>query len=173
MWTSNLRAWSCGALFLLAALVADTAISEDKSSTVGRASPNGPVTKQGTAAANARPSNGDQEKPQGGDLKTQDDGVRAVGEANDYWTSCFGGFHMSGSSGRAVYRFPATSTGTGYDTAWTFVDDYPVGGRQGWTYKEQGYQFYMFFAKTADANGKWWVGYSSNNSTFFFYAWAD
>ena len=80
---------------------------------------------------------------------------------------------MFGSDGHAVYRFPASPTGTPYDTTWVFTDDLPVGPREGWTYKEDGFQFYVFFAKTADPNGKWWLGWSSDNVSFQFYAWAD
>ena len=40
------------------------------------------------------------------------------------------------------------------------------------TYKEDGFVFYMFFAGQAE-NGKFWVGYSTNNQNFTFYAWAD
>jgi hypothetical protein len=114
---------------------------------------------------------GDQQKPVPG--KVRDESQRIRGQANDCWTSCYGGFHMFGSQGRAVYRYPASATGTCYDTAWKFQDDYPVGGRKGWTYKENGYVFYVFFARYADSNGKFWVGYSHDNQIFHFYAWAD
>ena len=110
-------------------------------------------------------------KPDGAELKdaAAQSTLRA---AADYWTTCYGGFHLSGNTGRAVYRYPAQATGTGYDTTWTYTDDLPVGGRQGWTYRENGFTFYMFFARQAE-NGKYWVGYSHNNQNFFFYAWAD
>jgi hypothetical protein len=113
------------------------------------------------------------EKPQGSVAKTDAENLRARDQANDYWTTCFGGFHLFGNDARAVYRYPAQPTGTGYDTHWVFVDNLPVGNRSGWTYKEDGYNFYMFFAQNADSNGKFWVAYSTDNVNFNFYAWAD
>ena len=114
-----------------------------------------------------------QQKPLGNVQKTADGGRRVGDQANDFWTTCFGGFHLFGDDGQAVYRYPAEATGAGYDTHWTFTDDYPVDDREGWTYKEDGYEFYMFFARFADSNGKFWVGYSHDNQYFTFYAWAD
>ena len=117
------------------------------------------------------PREGDEAKPDGAERK--DTAARAaLRAAADYWTTCYGGFHMFGDTGRAVYRYPAQATGTGYDTTWAYVDDLPVDGRQGWTYKENGFIFYMFFARQAE-NGKYWVGYSTDNQNFTFYAWAD
>jgi hypothetical protein len=142
------------------------------------ATPGGSVrgpSKRSTSAARSdanTPATGRQ-KPISGAAKTRDENTRALDQANDYWTTGYGGFHMFGNDGHAVYRFPAEAAGTGYDTNWSFTDDYAVGGREGWTYKESGYDFYMFFAKVADANGKWWVGYSFENSVFHLYAWAD
>lgn len=55
---------------------------------------------------------------------------------------------------RQKSRIPATS--------WSFVDGYPVGDRQGWTYKEAGFDFYMFLRSppTRTANG----GYRTTRS---------
>ena len=73
---------------------------------------------------------GEEAKPEGAQRK--DTAARAtLAAANDYWTTGYGGFHMSGNTGRAVYRYPAEATGSGYDTTWAYVDDLPVGGRQG------------------------------------------
>jgi len=117
------------------------------------------------------PREGDEAKPDRAEQK--DAAAQAtLRAANDYWTTCYGGFHMFGNTGRAVYRYPAQATGTGYDTTWAYTDDLPVGGRQGWTYKENGFTFYMFFARQPQ-NGKYWVGYSHDNRRFYFYAWAD
>lgn len=120
----------------------------------------------------AAPEKG-KEKPQGGDRKSRETNLRTLDQANDYWTTESGGFHMFGDSGHAVYRYPASATGTGYDTNWSFVDDFPVGSRQGWTYKEEGFSFYVFFSRSADPNGRFWTGYSFDNATFNFYAYAD
>ena len=105
------------------------------------------------------------------DTKTPAASLQVRDQANDYWTTCFGGFHMFESQGRAVYRFPASPSGIGYDTNWTFVDDSNVGTRRGWTYKEEP-SFYMFFGREAEG-GKYYLAYSSDNRNFTFYAWAD
>jgi hypothetical protein len=132
------------------------------------------VEEKSSAAATERvgaPREEDEVKAEAAERK--DEAAQAtLRAAADYWTTCYGGFHMSANTGRAVYRYPAQATGTGYDTTWAYVDDLPVGGRQGWTYKENGFVFYMFFARQAQ-NGKYWVGYSQNNQNFTFYAWAD
>lgn len=131
------------------------------------------VKKESSAATEriGAPREGDEAKPDGAERK--DSAARAtLRAAADYWTTSYGGFHMSGDTGRAVYRYPAQATGTGYDTTWAYVDDLPVGGRQGWTYKENGFAFYMFFASQPE-NGKFWVAYSSDNQNFTFYASAD
>jgi hypothetical protein len=133
------------------------------------------VEEKSSAAATERvgaPREEDEVKPDGAERKDEAAAQATLLAAADYWTTCYGGFHLSGNTGRAVYRYPAQATGTGYDTTWAYVDDLPVGGRQGWTYKENGFVFYMFFARQAQ-NGKYWVGYSHNNQNFTFYAWAD
>ena len=154
-------------------------VTEKRSVSEGAPSLRSEVGSQSTVKRSSRvpaePNSQDasREKPQGGVAKTESENLRARDQGNDYWTTCFGGFHLFGNDARAVYRYPAQPTGTGYDTHWTFVDDFPVGGRTGWTYKEDGFNFYMFFAQNADSNGKFWIAYSFDNSTFHFYAWAD
>lgn len=64
--------------------------------------------------------------------------------ANDFWIGCRGAWHMTGSSGKGIYVWG----GQRWDTNWSFQDDLPVGARQGWTYKENGYEFYMFFSRS-------------------------
>jgi hypothetical protein len=148
---------------------------EKKSATEGtRPVSGGPAAKQSTPLAEGTRATQttDQEKPIPGDRKGQEQSARAADQANDYWTTPYGGFHMFGNSGHAVYRYPASPTGPGYDTTWTYHDSAPVGTHQGWTYKESGYNFYMFFGRLAES-GKFWVGYSTDNIQVYFYAWAD
>jgi hypothetical protein len=102
-------------------------------------------------------------------------GPRALGQANAYWYAPKGSFHMAGPVGRSIY-FLATPERNHWDTNWTFQDDLPVGDRHGWTYREVGFQFFMFFSKytTADcAWNKYQIMFSHNNVDFSHYACAD
>jgi hypothetical protein len=168
------RTLCIAAVFVVAML--NSASAQEKRSTSTRRTGSAPAAKQSASATARQDGNGalpDRAKPAGGERKSSNDSARTRDQADDYWTTCYGGFHMSGNGGHAVYRFPPSPTGNPYDTNWTFTDDLPVGSRQGWTYKEDGYQFYMFFASTPDSNGKFWVGYSDDNTYFDPYAWAD
>jgi hypothetical protein len=92
--------------------------------------------------------------------------------ANDFWITLTGGFHMAGGTGRGIYIYPVPN-GTRYDTTWTFSDGRDVGGRSGWTYREDGFGFYMFFSRNASPNGKFEVLSSEDNRNFRHYGWAD
>ncbi len=84
------------------------------------------------------------------------EGPRALGQPNAFWypSSSLGGFHMAGPRGRGIYRW-VTSVQVDWDTAWTFVDNLSVGDRQGWTYREDGYEFYLFFSANYTADCGW------------------
>ena len=87
---------------------------------------------------------------------------------NDFWVGCKGAFHMTGTSGKGIYSF----SNIFYDTNWSFVDDLPVGGRSGSTYKEAGYQFYMFFSIDSGhgcPNDKFELLWSTDNVNFNFF----
>ena len=92
--------------------------------------------------------------------------VQEIGAA-DYWIGCNGSFHAMGQRGHAIYKYG----GRGWDTDWTYLDALPVGGTVGWTYKEDGYYFYMFLSKYPGTLGcpsnRFWMGYSHNNVTFY------
>lgn len=89
--------------------------------------------------------------------------------ANDIWVCPRGTFIMRGMRGSGNYEFG----GVRFNTAWTFVDCYAVGSREGWTYKEDRWTFYMFFSKRASGNGKFELLWSTDNQSFNHYCWAD
>lgn len=88
--------------------------------------------------------------------------------ANDMWVCPRGTFIMRGTRGTANYEFG----GQRYNTTWTFSDCYSVGSRVGWTYKEDGFTFYMFLSKGRSDKG-FELLWSTNNQAFNHYCWAD
>lgn len=100
------------------------------------------------------------------------EGTRALAQANDFWISCTGAFHMTGATGASIYIYPPPG-GQRWHTTWRFTDDLPVGGRVGWTYKEDDFEFFMFFSQFASPNGKYELLWSGDNVNFNHYAWAD
>jgi hypothetical protein len=109
-------------------------------------------------------------KPQAFERKAEGPQARDLGCcATDFWISCTGAFHLSGARGKGIYVY----RGTKYDTGWSFVDGIEVGGRQGWTYREDGFSFYMFFSKFRSSNGKYELLSSTDNANFQHYGWAD
>jgi hypothetical protein len=130
-----------------------------KKSTGGRA-----VTEQPAPSPEAK-------APKAQAFEKKAEGTRAKDQADDFWMSTSGAFHMSGNRGRAIYVFPAGST-NGNDTTWRFVDDAPVNNRVGWTYKEDGSAFYMFFPMQS-SGGRYEILYSFDNENFSHYAWAE
>jgi hypothetical protein len=87
--------------------------------------------------------------------------------ANDIWVGTDGGWHMTGASGRGIYYgFSGL-----FDEAYTFADDLPVGGLQGWTYKEVGFNVWIFFSASTGGGGcsgerPYELLWSSNNVDF-------
>ena len=81
---------------------------------------------------------------------------------NDFWRGSRGSFRLQGRSGRGIYEYG----GVNYNTAWSFEDCCRVGGRPGWTFREDGYVFYMFFGSSAHNNGKYEMRYSVDNTNF-------
>ena len=88
--------------------------------------------------------------------------------ANDSWYCQPNAFVMNGRSGRGSYYY----NNTHYNTTWTLEDCLDVGSRKGWTYKEDGYQFYMFFSRFSSSNGKFELLYSHDTRDFHHYCWA-
>lgn len=108
-------------------------------------------------------------------LKKDVEGVRALGQPNDFWYVAKGGFHMAGPRGKGIFFWPTTSRNH-WDTTWVFVDDVPVGGIPGWTYREDNYIFYMFFSKyktVACGSTRYQVMWSFDNESFNHYDCAD
>jgi hypothetical protein len=112
------------------------------------------------------------------------DGPSAKDPVHNFWITSNGGFHMTASTGKSIYMFPAASNPPDpeyyYDTTWSFVTDAAIFDQGsgtiyvGWTYKEDGSQpdFYMFFGMQP-INGKYPVFYSYDNLNFFQYDWAN
>lgn len=76
--------------------------------------------------------------------KEKDAIARAQGQPHGYWITSRGAFRTLGYWAKGIYAW-----GEVYDTNWTFSDARDVGGRSGWTFKENGYNFWMFFPEHA------------------------
>ena len=138
-----------------------------------KTSPNAPAGQTSTTKkSNAdrveeRPKPAADEKvPVAQDLKGK--GVEARDQANDFWISPRGAFHMTGATGRGIYE----AWGKRDDT-FRFADALPVGGRVGWTYKADGWALWLFFSRDPSSAGKFEVMWSLDNQNFNHYAWAD
>ena len=156
----------CKTRLVLSAAIASFVIltspvhAQVKKSTGGR-----PVTEQPAPSPEAM-------APKAQAFEKKAEGTRAKDQADDFWFSTSGAFHMSGNKGRAIYVFPAGST-NGNDTTWRFFDDVPVNNRVGWTYREDGSHFYMFFSMQPSSGGRYEMLYSFDNEKFSHYAWAE
>ena len=83
-------------------------------------------------------------KPGEKEKKEKDAVARAQGQPHGYWITNRGAFRTLGAWGKGIYKW-----GDYYDTTWTFSDARDVGGRSGWTFKENGYNFWVFFPEHA------------------------
>jgi hypothetical protein len=104
-------------------------------------------------------------KPEGREKKKEEGaGARAQGQPYGYWIATRGGFHTAGPWARGIYQWADF-----YDTNWTYVDNRDVGGQSGWTYKENGFDFYVFFPEhyPGPAGCAWGTLMSSFNNDWF------
>jgi hypothetical protein len=95
-------------------------------------------------------------------------GIEARSQASDFWITPRGAFHLTGATGKGIYD----AWGLRDDT-FRFVDARPVGGRVGWTYRADGWAFYMFFSQNPSAGGKYELLWSFDNENFNNYGWAE
>ena len=119
------------------------------------------------------------EPPKAGDnrameLRKKLDGPRAGDPVWDFWYPTLGGFHLEGQNGRGIYRWPGPVV-INRDDPLTFVDDFPLGADEGWTYRVVGTNLHFFFSRspTAYCGNRWQISASYGGELFFPFSCAD
>src|SRR5262245_40390255 len=134
---------------IAAAMFTSAALAPVRAQTVSQ--PSGPAKKSTAEKSEERVTQkADEKLPQPQAFAIKREGPRATDFANDFWFTPTGAFHMVSVQGRGIYKLPGLLQ-IPRDSRFIYVDDLPVDGRVGWTYKDA-LAFglgdnYMFFSK--------------------------